>query len=72
MIIISGAHFAAMLPGRSYRIIANDSMNGNEALLFSQQLNVSFSVAQLLLDETIRDQVFSSLRIAIPESAPSV
>ncbi|GAB3318380.1 hypothetical protein GCM10027299_09810 [Larkinella ripae] len=72
MIIISGAHFAAMLPGRCYTIIANDHMQGNEALLFCQQLNVSTAVARLLSDEQVRDTVFCDLRIAIPESVPSV
>ncbi|MFC5409509.1 hypothetical protein ACFPMF_09335 [Larkinella bovis] len=72
MLIISGAHLAAMLPGSTYTIIANDRMHGNEALLFCQQLNVSSAVARLLSDEQVRDLVFSTLRIAIPESAPSV
>ncbi|RRB02469.1 hypothetical protein [Larkinella rosea] len=72
MIIISGAHLAAMLPGCKYTIVANSLMSGNEALLFCQKLNVSWPVAELLSDADIRDQVFSSLRIAIPENAPSV
>lgn len=72
MIIISGEHFAAMLPNSQYSIVANASMQGNDALLFCQKLNVSWPVAELLSDADVRDQVFCSLRIAIPEHAPSV
>ncbi|GAB3917755.1 hypothetical protein [Larkinella terrae] len=72
MIIISGAHLAAMIPNSQYTIVANSLMSGNEALLFCQKLNVSWPVAELLSDADIRDQVFCSLRIAIPENAPSV
>ncbi|GAB3909213.1 hypothetical protein GCM10028803_46410 [Larkinella knui] len=72
MLIISGEHLAAMIPGHSFTVVANTAMSGNEALLFCQKLNVSGSVAQLLADADIRDQVFRGLRIAIPEQAPSV
>jgi hypothetical protein len=74
MLIISGEHLAAMIPGHSFTVVANAAMTGNEALLFCQKLNVSWSVAELLLlsDADVRDQVFRGLRIAIPEHAPSV
>ncbi|KAA9356880.1 MULTISPECIES: hypothetical protein [Larkinella] len=72
MLIISGEHLAAMLPGCCYTVVANSAMSGNEALLFCQKLNVSGQVAALLSDADVRDQVFRSLRIAIPEHAPSV
>lgn len=72
MLIISGEHFAAMLPGCQYTVVANAAMKGNEALLFCQKLNVSWPVAKLLCDEDVRDQVFRTLRIAIPEHAPSI
>jgi hypothetical protein len=72
MLIISGEHLAAMIPGHSFTVIANAAMSGNEALLFCQKLNVSWSVAELLSATEVRDQVFRGLRIAIPEHAPSV
>jgi hypothetical protein len=72
MLIISGEHLAAMIPGHSFTVVANAAMTGNEALLFCQKLNVSWSVAELLSDANVRDQVFRGLRIAIPEYAPSV
>jgi hypothetical protein len=72
MLIISGKHLAAMIPGHTYTVVANSAMKGNEALLFCQKLNVSWPVAVLLADVDVRDQVFRELRIAIPEHAPSV
>jgi hypothetical protein len=48
MLIISGEHLAAMIPGHSFTVVANAAMIGNEAVLFCQKLNVSWSVAELL------------------------
>lgn len=72
MLIISGEHLADMTLNARFAVVVNTTMKGNDALLFCQRLNVSWSVAQLLKDDEVCDQVFRSLRIAIPENAPSV
>jgi hypothetical protein len=72
MLIISGEDFLKLQLNRTYAVVPNASMTGNEAFLFHQKLHVSPAVSTLFSDADIADEVFKSLRITIPETAPSV
>lgn len=66
--IISGEDFLKLELNRTYDVVANPAMKGNEAFLFHQKLHVSPIVSGLFSDADIADDVFKSLRITIPET----
>ncbi|WP_128543396.1 hypothetical protein [Larkinella soli] len=72
MLIISGADFLKLGIKTRYDVVVNATLEGNQAFLFHQKLNVSKAVSELLADDEVGPTVFRQLRIMILESSPSL